>query len=112
VADLAPGRVAEFCAALTPAFYIDSEVVESAVRTGRPLTRSIWEERIIRHFPGREDRFARSELARRRYTTTTITGLENIGFPVASAEDTILAKLAWFRQGARCPIGSGTIFSA
>jgi hypothetical protein len=25
--------------------------------------------------------------------------LENIEFPVASAEDTILAKLVWYRQG-------------
>ena len=50
-------------------------------------------------FPVGEDRFARSELARRRYTTTTITGLENIEFPVASAEDTILSKLVWFRKG-------------
>jgi hypothetical protein len=40
----------------------------------------------------------RSQLARRRYTTTTVPGLESVAFPVASAEDTILAKLVWFRK--------------
>ena len=46
-----------------------------------------------------QGRFARSELERRRYTTAAITGFEDIEFPVASAEDTILAKLVSFRKG-------------
>ena len=100
LADLPPGRVAEFCAALAPAFYIDIEAVEPAIRTGRPFNaihlRGAYKFDI---FPAGEDRFAQSELTRCRYTTTTITGLENIEFPVASPEDTILAKLAWFRKG-------------
>ena len=29
----------------------------------------------------------------------TVPGLEYVEFPVASAEDTILAKLVWFRKG-------------
>ena len=38
-------------------------------------------------------------MARRRIARTSITGLEYIEFPVSSAEDTILAKLVWFRKG-------------
>jgi hypothetical protein len=100
VADLLPERVGEFCAALRPAFYVDSETVEQALRTGRPFN--------IIHLKGTfkfdiftvgADRFARSELARRQYTTSTITGLEKVEFPVATPEDTILAKLVWFRKG-------------
>ena len=41
----------------------------------------------------------RIEPSRRRYTPTTITGLEHIEFPVASPEDTILEKLMWYQLG-------------
>jgi hypothetical protein len=100
VADLLPERVDEFCAALRPAFYVDAETAEQTLKTGRPFNiihlKSTFKFDI---FPVGADRFARSELARRQYTTSTITGLEKIEFPVASAEDTILAKLVWFRKG-------------
>jgi hypothetical protein len=100
VADVAPERVVEICEALSPAFYVDAGAIEVALRTGRSFN-AIHLKGAYKFdfFPVGDDRFARSELARRRYTTTTITGLENIQFPVASTEDTILAKLAWFRKG-------------
>jgi len=100
VADIPAGLVADFCSALGPAFYVDPDTAQRAIRTGRSFNvihlKGAYKFDI---FPVGEDPFARSQLARRRYTTTTITGLENIEFPVASAEDTILAKLAWFRKG-------------
>ena len=100
VADLKGERAPEFCAALSPAFYVDSGSVELALGTGRSFNaihlKGAYKFDI---FPVGDDRFARSELARRRYTKTTITGLENIEFPVASPEDTVLAKLVWFRKG-------------
>ena len=100
VADLTPDAVAEFCDALLPAFYVDRETVEGAIRQGRAFNvihfKGAYKFDI---FPVGQDAFARSELSRRSYTTTTITGLENIEFPVASPEDTILAKLVWFRKG-------------
>ena len=94
VADVAPERVTEFCAALSPAFYVDANSVEIALRTGE-VSNAIHLKGAYKFdiFPIGDDRFARSELGRRRYATTTITGLENIEFPVASAEDTILAQL-------------------
>ncbi len=100
VADLPLELVTEFCAILSPLFYVDADTVALAIRSGRAFN-VIHLKGAFKFdmFPVGEDRFARSELARRRYTTTTITGLENIEFPVASAEDTILAKLAWFRKG-------------
>jgi hypothetical protein len=100
VADLPLELVAEFCARLSPLFYVDAEEVTAAIRSGRAFNvihlKGAFKFDI---FPVGDDRFARSELARRRYTTTTIIGLENIEFPVASPEDTILAKLVWFRKG-------------
>ena len=100
VVDLGLERAPEFCAILSPLFYVDADTVALAIRGGRAFNvihlKGAFKFDI---FPVGEDRFARSELARRRYTTTTISGLENIEFPVASPEDTILAKLVWFRKG-------------
>jgi len=100
VADLGAQQIAEFCEALAPAFYADAEAMPRAIDMGRSFN-VIHIEGAYKFdiFPVGQDRFARSQLARRRSTTTTITGLRHIEFPVASPEDTILAKLAWFRKG-------------
>jgi hypothetical protein len=92
--------VAEFCAVLAPTFYADAEQAAFAIQAARAFNvihlKTAYKFDI---FPAGQDRFIRSQLARRRYTTTTVAGLENVEFPVASAEDTILAKLVWFRKG-------------
>jgi len=92
--------VDEFCDAARTSFYVDSETVEQAVQMGRPFNlihlRGAFKFDI---FPAGDSAFAKSELARRRFVTTTVSGLEDIEFAVATAEDTILAKLQWFRQG-------------
>jgi hypothetical protein len=92
--------VGEFCAVLAPTFYADSEQAELAIRVGRAFNvihlKTAYKFDI---FPAGEDRFRRSQLARQHYTTTDVPGLENIEFPVASPEDTILAKLVCFRKG-------------
>jgi hypothetical protein len=100
VADMAPAIVEEFCEVLASSFYADAEQAALAIRDGRAFNvihlKSAYKFDI---FPAGKDRFVQSQLARRRYATTSIAGLENIEFPVASAEDTILAKLVWFRKG-------------
>jgi len=45
------------------------------------------------------DAFTQSELGRKRFIMSAIPGLENMHFPIASPEDTVLAKLVWFRKG-------------
>lgn len=100
VADIEANRISEFCEALDPSFYADAETIQRAIEVRRSFN-IIHIEGAYKFdiFPVGQDNFARSQLARRRYTTTAITGLERIEFPVASAEDTILAKLVWFRKG-------------
>lgn len=100
VADVRSGRVDELCEALQPAFYCDVQTVRRAIESGRSFN-VIHMRGAIKFdiFPVGQDAFAQSEMSRRRYTTTGITGLESIEFPVASAEDTILSKLVWFRRG-------------
>ena len=100
VVDLAPGAVATFCEALGPGFYADADVLRRAIEAGRPFNvihlASAYKFDL---FPAGNDAFARAELSRRSFTAGGASGLENVGFPVASAEDTILAKLAWYRKG-------------
>ena len=100
VADVPPELAEEFCGVLHPAFYADRTQAKAAIGAGRAFN-VIHRESSAKFdiFPVGADRFARSELARRRYTAVAIPGLENIEFPVASPEDTILAKLVWFRKG-------------
>lgn len=100
VADLTEDLAAELCEALRGAFYADSEAARRAVRGRAPFNvihvQSAYKFDI---FPVGDDGFARSEMARRLYTSSAISGLESVEFPVASSEDTILAKLARFRKG-------------
>ena len=100
VLDLAPEGVATFCEELGSAFYCDCEIVSRAVAARRSFNvihlASAYKFDL---FPVGNDAFGRSELARRELTPGSVPGLENVGFPVASPEDTILAKLVWFRKG-------------
>ena len=100
LADLPAALAEDFCAALGPAFYADPESARKAVEAGRAFNViHIAGAYKFAIFPAGDDRFARSELARRRYTRTAITSLEHIEFPVATAEDAILSKLVWYRKG-------------
>jgi hypothetical protein len=100
LADIKIESIPELVETLSPSFYIAEESVLNALRSGRPFNvihlASSWKFDI---FVAGDDPFAKSEIVRRKMADTTITGLENIEFPVATAEDTILAKLVWFRKG-------------
>ncbi len=89
VAEITRDNARDLCEALHPAFYADLDAALRAVETGRAFN-IIHVSGAFKFdlFPVGQDRFARSELARR-----------NIEFPVASAEDTILSKLVGFRKG-------------
>jgi len=98
--DLALDGVPAFCDAFGSRFYADSGMASRAVCAGRPFNVIHLESAYkFDFFPIGNDAFGRSELARRQFLTSTITGLENIEFPVASPEDIVLAKLVWFRKG-------------
>lgn len=86
VVDLVPERVAELCEVLGSAFYADAAIhLASAYKFDL--------------FPVGNDAFGHSELTRRKFTAGNVAGLEDIRFPLASPEDTILAKLVWYRKG-------------
>lgn len=100
VVDLSAERVSLLCEELGAAFYADAATISAAVAAGRSFNvihlASAYKFDL---FPVGGDAFGRSEIARREFTAGSATGIENIEFPVASPEDTILARLVWFRKG-------------
>lgn len=100
VVDLRPDHVATFCEELGSAFYADAGVASRAIQAGRSFNViHLASAHKFDLFPAGADAFNRSELARREFTAGSVTGLENIEFPVATPEDTVLAKLVWYRKG-------------
>ncbi len=95
--DLSEGQISELIAGLGPDFSVDEEALLEAVRTRRswnifylPLVTK------VDLFIKRTDPFDDSELARRRFVPI---GEKGDGLFVASPEDIVLRKLAWYRAG-------------
>ena len=98
VADLRPGEVDGFVDAIEPWFYVDGEAVRHAVdarRSFNVLHRSSTFKVDV--FVTRGTAFDASQMAR-RIRETVAEGPSGMLY-FASAEDTILAKLVWYRSG-------------
>ena len=100
VADFERVDIAAFCALLMDEFYVDAQSVIEAIQEGRPFN-AIHLRGAFKFdfFPASSEGFSQSELGRKRYIVSAMPGLEDIRFPISSPEDTILAKLVWFRKG-------------
>ncbi len=98
VVDLAPSRIDALVAALEPNFHVDAESVREAARAGSSFNVFHRDTLFkIDVFLLRGDGLGRAEMDRRRPATCP----EAPGRPIefASAEDTVLRKLEWFRKG-------------
>ena len=98
VADLRLEHAEPLAHALTSAFYVDAEMIRDAVRQQRSfnvihLATAFKVDVFVR----KKRAFDESQLARRTKQIVA-TDPERTAF-VASAEDTILAKLEWYRIG-------------
>jgi len=100
IADFRNTDLAAFCELLRHEFYVDLQSASDAMRDGRSFN-AIHLKGAFKFdfFPASSDAFSQSELGRRRTIVSAVPGLENIEFPIASPEDTVLAKLLWFRKG-------------
>ncbi len=100
VVRLPPEQVDELAGLLASQFYADARTIRNALAAGRAFNiihlQSAYKIDI---FPLRQDDFSRSEFARRSFAEVRSLGGEPIECAVASAEDTILRKLAWYRAG-------------
>ncbi len=100
VADLSPDQIDEFSLLLRPDFYADAPMMREALTRGRSFN-------LIHYgsaykfdvFPARRDEYSRCEFARRKFTAVRSLGPNPIECAVATAEDTILRKLEWYRAG-------------
>lgn len=92
--------LSEFCERLAREFYLDRELIDEAIRLERPFNVIHLRGALkFDFFPaGLGDEFLQSELLRRRQTVSRVPGLEGVEFSIASPEDTLLAKLVWFRK--------------
>jgi hypothetical protein len=100
LADLGPERVEEFCGQPGPELSVDESEARRAAEAGRAFN-GIHRGGAYRFviFPVNNGACARSQIRRRRYARASIVGIEHTEFPLASAEDTILSKLVWYRKG-------------
>ncbi|MGD0298916.1 MAG: hypothetical protein ABSE86_17555 [Bryobacteraceae bacterium] len=99
VADLRAGQIEDFVAALKADFYADAEMIKEALTRGRPFNLIHYASSFkFDIFPLQKDEFSQTQFGRRQFAQTTSLG-DPIECAVATAEDTILNKLRWYRTG-------------
>ena len=96
VADIQPGQAAKLFAALKDEFYVDEQAVRLAVLEGRSFNVIHFDSvfKIDVYLP---DEFGQQQLKRRRPETLLPDSTRTTY--ASSPEDTILAKLSWYRRG-------------
>ena len=99
VADIHPGQIARLTSELGDRFYADSEIIRDALTRGRSFNvihfASGYKFDI---FPLSSDEYQQTQFSR-RVVKDIVLGGETLAVPVATAEDTLLMKLAWYRSG-------------
>ncbi len=99
VADMAPAQVPRFIRELRGEFYADEDMIREALESGRSFNlihlASTYKLDI---FPLLSDPFAQSQFARREIRDIDLGGV-TLAVPMATAEDTLLMKLVWYRMG-------------
>ncbi len=98
IADLQPEHVAPFVEALEPAFYLDEGMIREALARQSSFNLIHLDTMFkVDVFVLKQRAFDREQMKRRvRYL---VTPEPRRAIYVATAEDTILAKLAWYRSG-------------
>jgi hypothetical protein len=99
VADLQPAQVGPFTARLQGRFYVDEDRVRAAVLARRSFNVIHLDTMFkIDVFVTRRRPFDH-EAQRRAHSLPLVGAASARSFPVSSPEDTVLAKLEWFRAG-------------
>jgi hypothetical protein len=98
VAAIKPPGIEPFVRALGEGFYLDIDLVQDAVRDRRSFNLIHLDTMAkVDIFVAKDDAFTRSQLARR--SKKTLSTEPPFSAFLASAEDTVLAKLQWYRAG-------------
>ena len=100
VAALGPDQVDRFAAELQGDFYADPEMIRAALEQGRAFNLIHYASTFkFDVFPALPDAYHQTQLQRRVMAEATQFGDVPIRCAVATAEDTVLAKLEWYRAG-------------
>jgi hypothetical protein len=99
VANLRADQVEEFTAELKADFYADPEMIKEALGRGRSFNLIHYASSFkFDIFPLSKDEYSQTQFGRRQFAETRSLG-DPIECAVATAEDTILSKLRWYRAG-------------
>jgi hypothetical protein len=99
VVDIGLDQIDEFARRLQADFYADPGMMKEAIQHDRSFNLiHLATSFKIDIFPLRKDAYGRAQFARRSLQNLTSLG-ESIECSVATAEDTILNKLRWYRLG-------------
>jgi len=100
VADLAPGQTDLLASKLNTEFYADAGQMREALRFGRSFNAIHFATGFkIDVFPLPKDAFHAGEMARSERRVWEVDSTGSVELQVASAEDTILEKLVWYKRG-------------
>jgi len=99
VADLHPGQIARLIRELGGEFYADAGMMYDALESGRAFNLIHFASSYkFDVFPLSSDPFQQSQFSRREMRNIALGGV-TLALPVATAEDTLLMKLVWYRSG-------------
>src|SRR5580658_5788545 len=100
VADLEPEQTDSLASKLNTDFYADAGQMRDALRFGRSFNAIHFATGFkIDVFPLRKDAFHEGEMARSKKRVWEVDSTGSVELQVASAEDTILEKLVWYKRG-------------
>jgi hypothetical protein len=100
VADLAPEQTELLASKLNTDFYADAGQMREALRFGRSFNAIHFATGFkIDVFPLRKDAFHAGEMARSEKRVWEVDSTGSVELQVASAEDTVLEKLVWYKRG-------------
>jgi len=98
VVALGPDQVEKFASAFAPEFYLDRDSIHRSLQMGGSFNLIHLESSLkVDFFPLRKRSFSQQEFSRRQPRFPLKESIAPAY--VATAEDTILAKLEWFRAG-------------
>jgi hypothetical protein len=100
VADLQPDHAERLAGRLSADYYADAGQIRDAIRYSRAFNIIHFASGFkIDVFPLQGDPFHTGEMARSERKVWNVDENNNVELQVASAEDTILEKLVWYRRG-------------
>jgi hypothetical protein len=100
VADIKPDQIDDLVGLLQTEFYADAAMMREALSRGRSFNLIHYASAYkFDVFPLRKDDYSRTEFGRRAFTEIRSFGPDPLECAIATAEDTILRKVEWYRAG-------------